>query len=90
MVSKLHDILKPFMLRRVKSEVESSLPGKMEVILYAPMTPHQQQLNKQLLDNTLHVRRPAPFRLPYCLPKHTSPIPSSAHSRMCCCKRWAL
>ena len=60
MVSKLHDILKPFMLRRVKSEVESSLPGKMEVILYAPMTPHQQQLNKQLLDNTLHVRRPAP------------------------------
>lgn len=66
-VSKLHDILKPFMLRRVKSEVESSLPGKMEVILYAPMTPHQQQLNKQLLDNTLHVRRP-PRPAPPCPP----------------------
>jgi hypothetical protein len=30
-VSKLHQILKPFLLRRVKTDVETSLPGKMEV-----------------------------------------------------------
>lgn len=55
-VTKLHNILKPFMLRRVKSEVESCLPGKMEIVLYAPMTPLQQKLNQQLLDKSLHVR----------------------------------
>jgi hypothetical protein len=32
-VSKLHQILKPFLLRRVKTDVETSLPGKMEVRL---------------------------------------------------------
>lgn len=30
-VTKLHQILKPFLLRRVKTDVETSLPGKMEV-----------------------------------------------------------
>ena len=28
-VSKLHQILKPFLLRRVKTDVETSLPGKV-------------------------------------------------------------
>lgn len=30
-VSKLHSILKPFVLRRLKSDVEIALPRKMEV-----------------------------------------------------------
>ena len=52
-ISKLHGILKPFLLRRVKSDVETSLPGKMEVILYASMTEKQKEINQQLRDKTL-------------------------------------
>ncbi len=55
-VTKLHNILKPFLLRRVKTDVETALPGKMEVILYAPMAPAQKKLNDQLLKRTLEVR----------------------------------
>uniref|UniRef100_A0A7S0RU61 Uncharacterized protein n=1 Tax=Chlamydomonas leiostraca TaxID=1034604 RepID=A0A7S0RU61_9CHLO len=52
-VSKLHAILKPFVLRRLKSDVEISLPRKMEIILYADMTPEQRALNQQLVDGKL-------------------------------------
>ena len=52
-ISKLHAILKPFLLRRVKTDVETSLPGKMEVIMYAQMTDKQREINQQLLDKTL-------------------------------------
>jgi SNF2-related domain len=54
-VTKLHSILKPFLLRRVKTDVESALPGKLELVLYAPMTPTQRRLNDQLLKTTLQV-----------------------------------
>ncbi|WFD33765.1 Putative ATPase [Malassezia cuniculi] len=40
-VGQLHDILRPFLLRRVKSEVEHSLPPKKEYLLYAPMSSTQ-------------------------------------------------
>jgi ATP-dependent DNA helicase len=52
-ISKLHAILKPFLLRRIKSDVETSLPGKMEIILYAHMSEKQQEINQQLADKTL-------------------------------------
>ncbi len=52
-VSKLHAILKPFLLRRIKSDVETSLPGKMEVILYSRMSEKQKKINQQLRDKTL-------------------------------------
>lgn len=52
-ISKLHAILKPFLLRRVKTDVETSLPGKMEVILYAEMTDKQREINEQLRTKTL-------------------------------------
>lgn len=52
-ISKLHAILKPFLLRRIKSDVETSLPGKMEIILYANMTEKQKEINQQLRDKTL-------------------------------------
>ncbi|KAF9288314.1 hypothetical protein BGZ68_000443 [Mortierella alpina] len=42
-VSSLHHILKPFLLRRVKTDVEHSLPKKKEYVLYAPLTPTQKQ-----------------------------------------------
>ncbi|KAI9227477.1 MAG: SNF2 family N-terminal domain-containing protein [Piptocephalis tieghemiana] len=43
-VAKLHQILRPFLLRRIKSDVESSLPKKREYVLYAPVTPAQREL----------------------------------------------
>jgi ATP-dependent DNA helicase len=52
-ISKLHAILKPFLLRRIKSDVETSLPGKMEIILYAHMSEKQREINQQLADKTL-------------------------------------
>ena len=52
-VSKLHAILKPFVLRRLKCDVEISLPRKAEILLYAHMTEEQKNLNKQLLEGTL-------------------------------------
>jgi ATP-dependent DNA helicase len=48
MVSKLHSILKPFMLRRLKSDVNIGLPEKAELLLYAHMTQHQKDLNLQV------------------------------------------
>jgi SNF2 family DNA or RNA helicase len=53
MVSKLHDILKPFLLRRVKSDVETSLPPKREIVLYAPLTSNQLEIEKKLVNKTL-------------------------------------
>ena len=41
LVDKLHDVLKPFLLRRLKQDVEKSLPKKAEVVLYARQTPAQ-------------------------------------------------
>ncbi|KAF9099152.1 hypothetical protein BGX23_003745 [Mortierella sp. AD031] len=42
-VSSLHHILKPFLLRRVKTDVEKSLPKKKEYLLYAPLTAVQKE-----------------------------------------------
>ncbi|KAF9433931.1 hypothetical protein BGZ76_008803 [Entomortierella beljakovae] len=42
-VTSLHHILKPFLLRRVKTDVEHSLPKKKEYLLYAPLTPAQKE-----------------------------------------------
>jgi hypothetical protein len=54
-VAKLHSLLKPFLLRRIKADVEIALPQKQELLLYAPMTKLQRQLNQQLLERTLAV-----------------------------------
>jgi hypothetical protein len=57
-VSKLHAILRPFLLRRMKEDVEHMLPRKKEIIIYANMTEHQKQIQDHLVhrtfDNYLH------------------------------------
>jgi ATP-dependent DNA helicase len=55
-VSKLHNLLRPFLLRRIKSDVENSLPGKTEIVLYASMSADQKRLNEQLCDRSVDVR----------------------------------
>lgn len=55
-VSKLHSILRPFFLRRLKSDVEIELPAKQEIVLYAHMTPYQQKINQGILDKSLFAK----------------------------------
>ncbi|CAH1792106.1 unnamed protein product [Owenia fusiformis] len=43
-LSRLHMILKPFMLRRVKKDVENELLGKIEILVYCPLTTRQKML----------------------------------------------
>ncbi len=43
-ITQLHEILKPFLLRRLKSDVEADLPPKKEYLLYAPLTQRQKEL----------------------------------------------
>ncbi|KAF7009977.1 hypothetical protein CFC21_024457 [Triticum aestivum] len=51
-VSKLHAILRPFLLRRMKVDVEQMLPRKKEIIIYANMTAHQKQIQTHLIEKT--------------------------------------
>jgi ATP-dependent DNA helicase len=37
----LHEILRPFLLRRLKVDVERTLPPKKEYVLYAPLSERQ-------------------------------------------------
>ncbi|KAK8933326.1 ATP-dependent DNA helicase DDM1 [Platanthera zijinensis] len=52
-VSKLHSILRPFLLRRMKADVEQMLPRKKEIIIYVNMTEHQKTFQNHLVDRTL-------------------------------------
>lgn len=52
-VAKLHAILRPFLLRRMKADVEQLLPRKKEIILYATMTDHQKNFQDHLINRTL-------------------------------------
>ncbi|CDO96475.1 unnamed protein product [Kluyveromyces dobzhanskii CBS 2104] len=52
-VQQLHSVLQPFLLRRVKSEVEKSLLPKKEINLYVGMTDMQIQWYKSLLEKDI-------------------------------------
>ena len=52
-VEKLHGILKPFLLRRLKGDVETNLPRKKEIVLYAHMVETQKKFNDALVDKTI-------------------------------------
>ncbi|XP_011206736.2 chromatin-remodeling ATPase INO80 [Bactrocera dorsalis] len=43
-ISRLHMILKPFMLRRIKKDVENELSDKIEIMVYCPLTIRQKLL----------------------------------------------
>ncbi|GAB5360182.1 hypothetical protein AAMO2058_000605600 [Amorphochlora amoebiformis] len=52
-LSKLHAILDPFLLRRLKSDVEIDLPPKREYVVYAQMTELQVRLSEAILNDKL-------------------------------------
>jgi hypothetical protein len=51
-VSKLHNVLRPFLLRRLKSDVEKGLPPKTEHILTCPLSKRQRQLYEDFLSRS--------------------------------------
>eukprot|EP00592_Proboscia_alata_P002427 CAMPEP_0194373398 /NCGR_PEP_ID=MMETSP0174-20130528/21837_1 /TAXON_ID=216777 /ORGANISM="Proboscia alata, Strain PI-D3" /LENGTH=695 /DNA_ID=CAMNT_0039152453 /DNA_START=42 /DNA_END=2126 /DNA_ORIENTATION=+ len=53
LISQLHKILRPFMLRRLKADVEKSLPPKHETILFVGMSALQKRVYKDLLMRNL-------------------------------------
>jgi ATP-dependent DNA helicase len=52
-ISSLHAILKPFLLRRLQVDVEFNLPPKKEYVLYAPLSICQREAYNRVLDGGL-------------------------------------
>jgi ATP-dependent DNA helicase len=52
-ISNLHNILRPFLLRRLKVDVEKELPPKKEYIIYCNMSSLQKQYYNAALSRTL-------------------------------------
>ena len=47
-IHRLHELLRPFMLRRVKSEVLDQLPQKVEKVIRCELSAWQKELYKQI------------------------------------------
>ncbi|KAK4213816.1 SNF2 family N-terminal domain-containing protein [Rhypophila decipiens] len=56
LVKKMHVVLQPLLLRRVKSDVAKYLPKKREYVLFAPMTKEQTDLYNVINDKTIDTR----------------------------------
>ncbi|KAJ2005841.1 chromatin remodeling complex Adenosinetriphosphatase [Coemansia thaxteri] len=52
-VQQLHKVLQPFLLRRIKSDVEQSLLPKKEVNLYVGLTPMQRTWYRRILERDI-------------------------------------
>lgn len=53
LINKLHTILRPFILRRLKTDVELDLPTKKEYLLFSPMEPIQKEFYEAVLKRDL-------------------------------------
>lgn len=56
LVKKIHNVLQPLLLRRIKADVASYLPKKREYVLYAPMTKEQTDLYNVISDRDTDTR----------------------------------
>ena len=52
-INRLHQVLRPFLLRRMKTEVESQLPGKAEYVLKCELSAMQKLMYRQLQSSGL-------------------------------------
>ncbi|KAG9244477.1 SNF2 family N-terminal domain-containing protein [Calycina marina] len=57
LIKKIHLILQPLLLRRIKADVEHMLPKKREYVLYAPMTREQTDLYNVISDKSSDTRK---------------------------------
>ena len=56
-IPKMHFILQPYMLRRLKKDVLGDIPKKREYVLYAPMTVEQEKLYKDFKEGKKDMRK---------------------------------
>ncbi|OTA95511.1 hypothetical protein M434DRAFT_393737 [Hypoxylon sp. CO27-5] len=56
LVAKIHKVLQPLLLRRIKADVANYLPKKREYVLYAPMTKEQTDLYNVISDKKIDTR----------------------------------
>ena len=52
-LSTLHQILTPFLLRRVKADVDLKIPPKKEVLVYCPLTERQREMYEATVNRTI-------------------------------------
>uniref|UniRef100_A0A3Q1EPQ1 Proliferation-associated SNF2-like protein n=1 Tax=Acanthochromis polyacanthus TaxID=80966 RepID=A0A3Q1EPQ1_9TELE len=52
-LSMLHQILTPFLLRRLKSDVTLEIPPKKEIVVYAPLTAKQETFYTAVVNKTI-------------------------------------
>lgn len=50
-INRLHQILRPFLLRRVKSEVAKELPQKIEMVVKVELSAQQKIVYKGIQEN---------------------------------------
>ncbi|KAI7359769.1 SWI/SNF chromatin remodeling complex component [Hortaea werneckii] len=79
LVTSLHAILKPFLLRRVKTDVETALPKKREYVLYAPLTQTQRELYQAILEGDS--RAFLQDKVVEAISGHSTPVSAKSNSR---------
>ncbi|XP_065569801.1 lymphoid-specific helicase-like isoform X2 [Artemia franciscana] len=52
-ITTLHNILQPFLLRRLKSDVALELPPKKELIVYCPMAKEQEEMYRAIVNKAI-------------------------------------
>jgi len=58
-INRLHQVLRPFLLRRVKSEVEKELPSKIEMVIKVDLSAWQRIVYNGIQDNGVLARDPS-------------------------------
>lgn len=79
-VARLHQELRPHLLRRVIKDVEKSLPPKNERILRVDMTPLQKQFYKWILSRNYRELNKVCLLSSFCICCLSSPFTSAAAS----------
>jgi len=51
-INRLHQVLRPFLLRRIKSEVAAEIPNKQEDVIKVELSPWQKIVYDQIKDNS--------------------------------------
>eukprot|EP00347_Sterkiella_histriomuscorum_P012579 403368026 len=62
-INRLHQVLRPFLLRRVKAEVEKELPNKIEMVIKVDLSAWQRIVYDGITDNGKLARDPSTGKL---------------------------
>ena len=62
-INRLHQVLRPFLLRRVKAEVEKELPNKIEMVIKVELSAWQRIVYDGITENGILARDPSTGKL---------------------------